>query len=230
MLKKIVLILSFSILLSQAKAETFGILNVEDGLTVHKEQTFNPNQEDQSSFIVKFDIILPKLTGSKIAEKYTNYLNEKVKHIYHEATLLQHAMPDYSMKYNVYSSTTLPFLSISLHSQIQNKDDMYGYYWVENTIFNYQNGSIVNLTDIFTNDGIDYLIADINRQIKENSESKFFQNAIVTNLNNAECYFDGDQVVFTFQIYDISPYSSGQPSFSYSLASLQQQKFLKYSS
>ncbi len=42
----------------------------------------------------------------------------------------------------------------------------------------------------------------------------FFDNA-EANINNAVLSFEGDNIVFTFLEYDLSPYSSGMPVFKF---------------
>lgn len=82
--------------------------------------------------------------------------------------------------------------------------------------------SILSLDKIFTDDAIEYFNMMINDKIKNkervlNTKGKeviFFDNA-EADINNAVVYFEGDNVVFIFLEYDLSPYSSGMPVFKF---------------
>lgn len=82
--------------------------------------------------------------------------------------------------------------------------------------------TILSLDKIFTEDAIGYFNIVINDKIKNkdkvlNTQGKeviFFENA-EADVNNAILSFEGDDVVFTFLEYDLSPYSSGMPVFKF---------------
>ena len=81
---------------------------------------------------------------------------------------------------------------------------------------------LLTKNDIFTEDDMEYFNMLINDKIRENKEVYNYMgdkvmlfNDAVADIGNAAVYFEGDDIVFLFAIYDISPYSSGNPVFKF---------------
>ncbi|MDR2008450.1 MAG: RsiV family protein [Alphaproteobacteria bacterium] len=233
---KILIIYCFSFLwflsaVAFAEDKSFGILSVENGLSIHKEQSLSPRDDkEEPDSTAKFNAVLPKVMGSAAASDWSANLEAKVKKDYDEFFAVIKEKPPYYFRYTfdvdytLYSGTVLPFLSIAVGFDSY-LGGAHGNYLLRTTTFNTENGLILRLSDIFTTEGLAFIINDINQQIKQDTEEQFFKDAEVVNLDNVDFYFDGNQIVFIFQRYDISPYSSGMPSFSYDVRRLQEQLF-----
>lgn len=87
---------------------------------------------------------------------------------------------------------------------------------------NLKDNSILTFDKLFTEEAKDYFNMKINDMIKNKdkvlntngNEVMFFDNC-EANIANAVVYFEGDNVVFVFHEYDLSPYSSGMPVFKF---------------
>lgn len=87
---------------------------------------------------------------------------------------------------------------------------------------NLKDKTILALDKIFKEEAIEYFNMKINDTIRNgvkvyNTKGEqviFFDNA-EANINNAVLSFEGDNIVFTFSEYDLSPYSSGMPVFKF---------------
>ena len=87
---------------------------------------------------------------------------------------------------------------------------------------NLKDKTILALDKIFKEEAVEYFNMKINDIIKSGAKVYntkggqviFFDNA-EANINNAVLSFEGDNIVFTFLEYDLSPYSSGMPVFKF---------------
>lgn len=91
---------------------------------------------------------------------------------------------------------------------------------------NSKSGEDIKIEKIMKLEGLKYLQEQIQKEIQENligplEERIYFPDAKV-DIRNANIYFDGEFVVIIFNLYDIAPYSSGIPTFKYSLESVKQ--------
>ena len=91
---------------------------------------------------------------------------------------------------------------------------------------NSKSGEDIKIEKIMKLEGLKYLQEQIQKEIQENligplEERIYFPDAKV-DIRNANIYFDGEFVVIIFNLYDIAPYSSGMPTFKYSLESVKQ--------
>lgn len=86
-----------------------------------------------------------------------------------------------------------------------------------------KNYSLLNFDTVFNENARDYFNMKINDLIENRrkvvntagDEVIFFENVEV-NIDNAVMYFEGDNVVFVFPLYELAPYSSGMPVFKFS--------------
>ena len=87
---------------------------------------------------------------------------------------------------------------------------------------NLKDKTILGLDRVFKEEAIEYFNMRINDSIRngdvvhntKGGEVIFFDNA-EADINNAVLSFEGDNIVFTFSEYDLSPYSSGMPVFKF---------------
>lgn len=89
-----------------------------------------------------------------------------------------------------------------------------------------KNHTLLNFDSVFNENARDYFNMKVNDLItaSENNSRKvlntsgdpvlFFGNPDV-NIDNAVMYFEGDNVVFVFPLYELAPYSSGMPVFKF---------------
>lgn len=85
-----------------------------------------------------------------------------------------------------------------------------------------KNHTLLNFDAIFKENARDYFNMKINDLIENKKkvvntagdEVVFFENVEV-NIDNAVMYFEGDNVVFVFPLYELAPYSSGMPVFKF---------------
>lgn len=85
-----------------------------------------------------------------------------------------------------------------------------------------KNYSLLNFDNVFNENAKSYFNMKINDLITNKKkvvntsgdEVIFFENAEV-NIESAAMYFEGDNVVFVFPLYELAPYSSGMPVFKF---------------
>lgn len=103
---------------------------------------------------------------------------------------------------------------------------------LESYNINLKDNSILTFDKIFDEDALEYFNMKINDLIRDkervvNTQGKeviFFENA-EADIRNANLYFEGDKIVFVFSEYDLSPYSSGMPKFTFDKKEIK--KYLK---
>lgn len=93
---------------------------------------------------------------------------------------------------------------------------------LESYNFSLKDETILSIDKILTEDGIEYFNARINDMIANKEKvlntygrEVIFFDKVEADIRNSVITFEKDQLVFTFQNYDLSPYSSGMPVFKF---------------
>lgn len=88
---------------------------------------------------------------------------------------------------------------------------------------NKKDNSLMTFEKLFTDDDIEHFNMLINDKIRNHVQIKNIQGApcdlyeeAEADIRNAVFYFEGEDLVFVFQEYDLGPHSSGMPVFKFS--------------
>lgn len=100
------------------------------------------------------------------------------------------------------------------------QESAHGYEISESINIKNSDGSIIDFDSFFKNGAEEYMNKQINEMIKENSgktilntqgkKVMFFENPDI-NIRSAAMYFDGNDICFKFDAYELAPHSEGQP-------------------
>jgi hypothetical protein len=225
---------------SAGGAEDFGILAVEDGFTLSEnEKSFSFSDDAQAAannVQIKINIKAPSVSGSGDAINYTQDLNNKIEREYNELKRKIESEPfnaQYTVDYSAYAARNLPYMSVVVRTY-KYEGGANGEEQTDAVVFNSATGEKASFNSIFTSDGRQFIIDDINNQIKNElgkatteKPSRFFDDAEVHNLDKAVWYFNGNKLQIVFEETVLGPHASGQITFDYSLSDLEGKGFIE---
>ncbi|MCL2520407.1 MAG: DUF3298 and DUF4163 domain-containing protein [Spirochaetaceae bacterium] len=208
----------------------YAINNEPDGFNVGI-LTINDNR---LSFIntgyntINSDINLPNISGSDDAEEYSALLANRVNaQIREELEALWAATShvDFTANYDIYQASNLPIVSLLLNFS-RYTGGANAMINLESVSFNYDTGERLEWANIFSPQAKDFFVTDINRQISEaNAHSSeqnptiFFDGSLI-NLDKAHWFFNQNEFILIFDLYELGPRASGNIRFSYSIQAL----------
>lgn len=190
-----------------------------------KKMVVTSLEKEKETEYYKYSIDIPQISNSDSED--TTYFNMSMQEnsrniIENMATSDQEGeFRSAYVNYKAYDSS-FDVLSIVVTSELDYVGSAHPTHSVESFIFSNKTHSLISMNTLLNEDDIDYFNMLINDHIRDKKtvyntqgeECMLFDDA-EANVKDSTIYFDGNNMVFLFPEYYLSPYSSGIPMFKF---------------
>lgn len=175
------------------------------------------NNEETTTTI--FSMNYPQIEGEDSKDfKYFNSIMKENMQLMKESYNEPASESNADIKNEISVNYLVPENSFNILSILMVKEmytgGAHGVHETESYNFRLKDNKLLNLSDIISKDGIEYINMKINDEIKNDKEGVYFEDA-VADINNTSVYFSENKMIVIFSEYDIAPYSSGRPEFEF---------------
>lgn len=183
-----------------------------------------PIEYVNKSEFYNYSITIPQIKDEKTEDiSYFNMtMQENMRYIVENLSTskddggIQEANMNYEVKENNFDILSIVILTSTYTGGAHGANNLEAY-----NIY-LKDSTLISFDKIFNEEAEEFFNMSINDTIRNkekvlNTRGKeviFFENA-EADIKNATMYFEGDNIVFVFSEYDLSPYSSGMPVFKF---------------